>query len=185
MEHDSGRRIDPYSTHTPVLISIPKVFEIRRVLEFGSGLFSTKVFLSTIYPNVEVVISYECDVAWAEIMNQQVKDPVRYFLFCESEKETIKNHQNTPSIFQWDLIFIDGKTGHGRVEFLKASVDKSKIIVIHDSENDYWDSIRTINDYIPVAYNNLFPNTTTYFHVSIDQDKIEKFREVLACASPL
>ena len=58
---------DPYATHLPVLREIGAMRPIRRVLEFGAGMYSTPLFLDrTAYPDLEVLVSVEDDWEWLQ-----------------------------------------------------------------------------------------------------------------------
>ena len=67
------RAPNPYLTQAPILLAAGRWWRIRRVLEFGCGEFSTKLFLDSRYfPDLQQVESYENDPVWAERIRQQV-----------------------------------------------------------------------------------------------------------------
>lgn len=69
---DRARRVrrrdeTPYATHAPVLIALAQVMRVRRVLEFGAGMYSTLLFLNRVaFPELMEIVSYEDDADWAK-----------------------------------------------------------------------------------------------------------------------
>src|SRR4051794_36469667 len=59
------RSENDYATHLPVLIALGGYLPIRRVLELGSGLYSTPAFLDRgAFPYLELLLSIEHDREW-------------------------------------------------------------------------------------------------------------------------
>ena len=63
--------IERIATHLPVLELMKRVSNIRKILELGSGEYSTRKFLE--FPNLETLYSYEDNEEWFNIM-KRVKD---------------------------------------------------------------------------------------------------------------
>src|SRR5450759_2469319 len=56
-----------YATHVPYLTGIAKLAEVRRVVEFGCGEYSTLTFLDReVFPALERLDSFEDDPQWIE-----------------------------------------------------------------------------------------------------------------------
>jgi hypothetical protein len=127
---------NPYATHVPVLVACAELFKPVRILELGSGVHSTPLFLDRkIFPQVEYLCSLENDPRWFRqmeglqdsrlervLMNGQMSDALRTF-DCEG----------------FDLIFVDDST-HARyrqqtLDALRRKVT-GQIVVVHDV--DQW-----------------------------------------------
>ncbi|HEX5875536.1 MAG TPA: hypothetical protein VFY60_12885 [Pyrinomonadaceae bacterium] len=130
-----------YATHVPVLIGIARIREVRNVLEFGCGYYSTLTFLNAaVFPHLERLESVENDAAWAETINEIGKNDPRWTLnLVEGE---ISESVSTFDFEAFDLILIDdSETSDQRVrtirEFAKRPPHRPWI-VIHDFEvEDY------------------------------------------------
>jgi hypothetical protein len=128
------RALNDYATHIPILIGLAGVREIRRVLEFGCGRYSTLTFLNrSAFPRLERLESVENDAAWAEVTN----DPRWTLKLIDGE---ISNSVSGLDLEQFDLILIDdSKTSAQRAATIRAVADQQPQrpwIVIHDYEID-------------------------------------------------
>jgi len=131
------RAPNDYATHIPILIGLARLREIRSVLEFGCGHYSTLTFLNaSAFPDLERLHSIENDDAWATTIQEAAKDDPRWTLqlvngeICES----------VPDLESFDLILIDdSKTSAQRAATIRAVAAKQPQhpwIVIHDFEVD-------------------------------------------------
>src|SRR4051812_48590531 len=70
----------PASSHLPILIGLARVFQLRQVLEFGSGHFSTLCFLNRdLFPDLQRVQSFETDPEWKQRVEVQANgDPGKW-----------------------------------------------------------------------------------------------------------
>src|SRR6185295_2581550 len=69
------RARNDYATHIPILIGLARLREIRSVLEFGCGNYSTLTFLNRFaFPQLERLHSIENDDSWASTMQEAAKD---------------------------------------------------------------------------------------------------------------
>ena len=147
--------LDP-GTCLPVLEAIFHVFDIEDALEFGAGIWST----FSLIRNCKSVTSIENIEEWADVVtgdyshknNLQVIHwikPMNDYL-----KETDKN---------FDLIFIDG---NDRVECLNDSINRSPIIVCHDThaQSMEWNRAKIPNYYKQLTYSGCEPYLTTVFY---------------------
>jgi len=131
------RAINDYATHIPILIGLARVRQIRSVLEFGCGRYSTLTFLNrTAFPHLERLHSIENDDSWAATIQQIAQEDRRWSLqLVEGEiSETVSNLD----LESFDLILIDdSKTSAQRAATIRAvglKQPERPWIVIHDFE---------------------------------------------------
>lgn len=119
-----------HASHIPILVGIGKKFQIRRVLELGSGNYSTNLFLNrNVFPDLVELVSIERDLEWS----RRVQDL--------NDTRVILNPDHLLEPSRFDLIFIDSSHTSHRIAALKeyaAKPDITGLIVIHDSENPYY-----------------------------------------------
>jgi hypothetical protein len=130
------RARNDYATHVPVLIGLAKIIEIKSVLEFGCGYYSTRTFLNRrAFPHLERLISIENDAAWAESIQSSVNED-RFVL--KQVMGEIADSVKHLDLEAFDLILIDdSKTSAQRASTIRAIAAKqtqSPWIVIHDFE---------------------------------------------------
>lgn len=117
-----------HATHIPVLIGIGRSFpHIKRVFEFGAGLYSTPLFLNkSVFPNVEEVITIEPDLEWQKKVMGAVKEDPRLVLYDVS-------YSLDPTV---DLVFIDDGPLEQRIKTIQETVAEywNGLIVVHDSQ---------------------------------------------------
>jgi len=131
------RAINDYATHIPILIGLARIRQIRSVLEFGCGRYSTLTFLNrTAFPHLERLHSIENDDSWAATIQQIAQEDRRWSLqLVEGEiSETVSNLD----LESFDLILIDdSKTSAQRAATIRAvglKQPERPWIVIHDFE---------------------------------------------------
>lgn len=116
-----------YASHMPILIGIASKTRIRRILEFGSGEFSTNLFLNLeAFPDLVELISVESANHWIRRFN--TVDDVRFIITAEEP----------PDLSRFDLIFVDSPSTEERKATLRqlaAQPQLTGFIVLHDSEN--------------------------------------------------
>jgi len=140
------------ATHLPVL-ELMKRTNIKRILELGSGEYSTKKFLE--FPDLERLDSYEDDEIWFDTI-RKLKD-VR--LDMNLEKDLVKVVGELDLDF-YDLIFVDcSKSPEERVAVIKEIVKQhpKAIVVIHDFENKIYQAEAKFDH--KIIYDELVPNT--------------------------
>jgi hypothetical protein len=125
-------RMGSSASHVPVLSLLPKLYEIKRVLEFGSGEMSTALFLDkVIYPDLQELVSIEEDPEWMVKTSTMV---------CGEKR--IKLLSSAPAyLYGYDLIFIDGPQSAARriktIKYVMWQPNQTLLpcpIVIHDIE---------------------------------------------------
>jgi len=119
------------------LIGLARIRQIRSVLEFGCGRYSTLTFLNrTAFPHLERLHSIENDDSWAATIQQIAQEDRRWSLqLVEGEiSETVSNLD----LESFDLILIDdSKTSAQRAATIRAvglKQPERPWIVIHDFE---------------------------------------------------
>lgn len=138
---------EKYSSHQPLLISVARVMEIRRVVEFGSGLFSTTLFLDTNhFPHLQSLLSFEDNPEWfakivAEIVPQEIMYKTHLYksadgnekcrMCCCSEKDALLLSAECKA----DLVFVDGTSPKWRNSTAIHAKKIAPLVVMHDAEN--------------------------------------------------
>jgi len=135
-----SRAVNDYATHIPILVGLASIREIRSVLEFGCGHYSTLTFLDhSAFPQLEKLESIENDISWAEAI-QQATDDRRWTLNLINGE--IASSVADLDLEKFDLILIDdSKTSAQRSATIRAVARKQPQhpwILIHDYEvNEY------------------------------------------------
>lgn len=130
------RARNDYATHVPILIGLARMREIRNVLEFGCGYYSTFTFLNrSVFPHLERLQSVENDAAWAETIRESAKDERWTLKLVNGE---IVNAVSSLDLETFDLILIDdSKNSEQRSATIRSVASKQPQrpwIVIHDFE---------------------------------------------------
>ncbi len=132
------RAVNDYATHVPVLVGLARLREIRHVLEFGCGHYSTLTFLNrSAFPHLERLHSIENDDAWAQTIQDAANDARWTLQLVNGE---ISESVAALDLESFDLILIDdSKTSSQRAATIRAVAAKQPqraLIVIHDFEID-------------------------------------------------
>ena len=131
------RALNDYATHVPILIGLARLRQIRSVLEFGCGYYSTLTFLNrAAFPHLERLQSVENDSSWAETIHEAAKSDKRWTL--KLIRREITDSVSTLDLEAFDLVLIDdSKTSTQRSATIRAVAGKQPQrawIVIHDFE---------------------------------------------------
>jgi len=129
------RALNDYATHVPILIGLARLREIKSVLEFGCGYYSTLTFLNrAAFPHLERLQSVENDASWAETIHEAAKSDERWTLKLVRREIA----EAVPDLEAFDLVLIDdSKTSAQRSATIRAVAGKQPQrpwIVIHDFE---------------------------------------------------
>ena len=129
------RARNDYATHVPILIGLARLREIKSVLEFGCGYYSTLTFLNrAAFPHLERLQSVENDASWAETIHEAAKSDERWTLKLIRREIA----DAVPDLETFDLVLIDdSKTSTQRSATIRAVAGKQPQrpwIVIHDFE---------------------------------------------------
>lgn len=131
------RAANAYATHIPILIGLARLREIRNVLEFGCGNYSTLTFLNrSAFPQLERLHSVENDDSWASTLQEAAKNDDRWTLQVVNGE--ISECVSDLDLESFDLILIDdSQTSVQRAATIRAVADKQPQhpwIAIHDFE---------------------------------------------------
>jgi hypothetical protein len=128
----------------PVLDMLFGFLDIKTVLEFGMGLYSTAYFLGhdvTLY-------SVENNREW---FDRCMTNADKHKCYCYPD-ENIGNILGVELLYQkFDLVLVDGPT-RSRVNCAARSFGRAPLIVLHDSEDYHYDYDQLV---IPDNYNSL------------------------------
>ena len=133
------RARNDYATHVPILIGLARLREIRSVLEFGCGYYSTLTFLNrAAFPHLERLQSVENDATWAETIHEAARSDERWTL--RLVRGDIADSVRPLDLEAFDLILLDdSKNSAQRSATIRAVAGKQPQhpwIVIHDFEVD-------------------------------------------------
>jgi hypothetical protein len=131
------RAENDYATHVPILIGLARMREVKNVLEFGCGHYSTLTFLNrAAFPQLRRLHSIENDAAWSETIQELAKHDERWTLQLAGSH--IADTVTDLDLESFDLILIDdSKTSAERVATIGAVAKKQPQrpwIAIHDFE---------------------------------------------------
>ena len=124
------------ASHYPVLSELINKFNIKHVMEFGSGFFSTGLFTE----KCDSVIAMEMqNNEWYDKVSDRYKDKIDsgvldiHCIIEDSGVPAIEYFKNEFPDRKYDMVFVDGAGGsrHNCVEYAKELTD---IIVCHDTE---------------------------------------------------
>lgn len=124
-----------------MLIGIARIREVRKVLEFGCGYYSTLTFLNpAVFPYLDRLESIENDTAWAETIHEGARNDARWTL--NLVRGEISESVSTLDLEAFDLILIDdSQTSEQRVLTIREVSKRAPHrpwVVIHDFEiEDY------------------------------------------------
>ena len=156
-----------YASHLPILTGIGKSFPIYRVLEYGSGIYSTPLFLNReVFPDLRELVSIEEDACWRDMVQQKIGEDSRLTLSSVDIP-----HPLSPD---FDLVFIDSATYEGKIEIIRRVAQSfTGIVVIHDSDVEAY--MREIESF-PWKQNftKYVPETCVANSSPLDLTKIEK-----------
>ena len=127
----------PYATHLPVLALAMAVWRPARIVEFGTGGYSTHAFLDRdLFPWVESLVSFEDNREWFEITEGTLgADPRFQVRWVEGPIQQAAIAENLAGA---DLIFLDdsalGRERARTIRAVAAACGERPLIVIHDYE---------------------------------------------------
>lgn len=127
---------DAYATHLPILIGVAALLTPRRILELGSGRFSTVAFCDPeLFPTVEHVHTMEDDANWAELVKAMPidRDRISFELV-----PSIRGRLSEIDLEPYDLIFVDNAMSvterAATLRVVLALAPANAVVVVHDFE---------------------------------------------------
>ncbi len=127
----------PFATHIPVLVGVAAACLPERLVEFGSGNFSTLALLDKgVFPSLLRIESYENDLNWMQQMEAKLAgNPRVSFRFFEGRMRDAVSGANHAAA---DLILIDDSlSGWERAYTVKEvarTCGERPITIVHDYE---------------------------------------------------
>lgn len=133
----SSRHQNDYATHVPVLVGVASATRIQRILEFGSGMYSTLTFLNRLaFPDVLHVDSVESDPEWMFKISAAAKGDSR--LRMRLVQEPIERVLSDIQLDNYDLVLVDSSTEATRraslIHELAGRHDFRALVAVHDFE---------------------------------------------------
>ncbi len=132
-----ARNEQPFATHMPVLVGVAAACLPERLVEFGSGNFSTLAFLDeAVFPSLLRIESYENDLYWMQQTEAKLagNPRVAYRFFEGRMRDAV--HGADPAAA--DLIFIDDSmSGWERAHTVREvarNCGERPITIVHDYE---------------------------------------------------
>lgn len=147
-----------YGSHIPVLMTLAELKPIKKVIEFGSGKWSTSLFLDKrFFPDLVELISIENDEGWVEHVSSRISDdrfrivlshlnrvndifgllpdPDLVFIDCDGEIEgdTLRpaNKATDPDPSSWEFY-----TYNTRSKIYEHYASRDATVVIHDTQEE-------------------------------------------------
>ncbi len=119
-----------HASHIPFLVGVGAAFPILAVVEFGSGTYSTSLFLNKkVFPKVEAVISVETDPEWLALVRESAGPDPRLTLV---DKDPV-----TLALPYVDLVFVDNGPEQHKIDTIRKLAERctiNTIVVVHDAE---------------------------------------------------
>jgi len=127
----------PYATHIPVLVGVAAACLPERLVEFGSGDFSTLAFLDeTVFPSLLRIESYENDLSWMQHIEVKVAGNPR--VACRFFEGRMRDAVSGANLEAADLIFLDDSpSGWERAHTVREvarTCGERPVTIVHDYE---------------------------------------------------
>ena len=136
---------DGYGSHRGVFEQILRRLEVRSVLEFGMGLYSTKLFAD----HCAFVASVEQEsMEWYNKTVEMVRSP-HWSPHFEADPAVIFDYYDTKGV-QFDLVLSDGKA-ETRCQVANMAMQRNvPVVALHDAEKIWYYRWNLLE--IPVGY---------------------------------
>lgn len=124
-----------YSSHLPVLREFGQRADIKRVVEWGAGPFSTPAFMDpAIFPNLVSLLSIESEPMWCIWVQSRFQQDHRLTLLELPEFPQICLILHNP----YDLAFVDGMTVQMRYNAAAKSAYRARFVILHDAQVSHY-----------------------------------------------
>jgi hypothetical protein len=132
-----ARSSQPHATHIPVLVGVAAAVLPQKLVEFGSGNFSTLAFTDeTAFPSLVHVESYENDRLWMQRMEAKLAGNLR--VACRSFEGRMRNAVSGANLASADLILVDDSLSGWERSLTLIEVARNcgerPITIVHDYE---------------------------------------------------
>ncbi len=172
---------NPYATHLPVLIGLSWMLNVRRVLEFGCGSYSTATFLNReIFPQVVWVQSFDNDAEWLNKIAATNKDSRLHLSFVDGAMSKVVSEIN---FTDFDLLFVDDSLTVAEraqtISMISNNYSPSNVVLIHDYEvKEYQKAARVFRHRF--GFDAFNPQTGVMWgNHSLDKRKLKKLNAIL------
>ena len=139
------------SSHMPILLAFIEKFKPKKIIEFGSGYFSTKVFRDNCEKFKAVEITSRI---WFNIISKKYKREGWEYKLARTHKEAMDELYGT-----FDLIFVD--CSEPRIEITNASFYHTENLIVHDTQL-YWTKKINVPNTFRIFKFKQFPVVYTY-----------------------
>jgi hypothetical protein len=130
---DDNIKFDDYGSHLAVLEKIFTVFEVKSVLEFGLGDFSTSFFVT----HSRLVVSVEQESReWHEKIKAKINSENWHSVFQPDPREVFRHFDAAGQRF--DLIFSDGLATTRCLVANMAMERNVPLVLLHDAEKIWY-----------------------------------------------
>jgi hypothetical protein len=131
------RQPNPYSSLLPILMGLSRILSVERVLELGSGLGSTPLFLDrSVFPNLCQIDSLENDASWFSTVQAAVGGDSRLNLTYVNG--SIGERVADLDLAPYDLVLVDDSVlVADRARTIRNVAERhtrNNTVVIHDFE---------------------------------------------------
>ena len=169
--------LNDYCTHLPILEFVIDTMKPIKVFEYGTGLYSTKLFSEKIENTISVEMQ---DESWFHQIKNSDFIHAGVNLYCMLGKDHAIDFFKSLEM-KFDFVFVDGHGG-SRWKCINEAFGKSDVIIAHDTEtisynwhcvnkpDEYtWLDIKKYNPWTSVITNNkdLIVNLTKEFNATI------------------
>lgn len=142
---DNNIEFDDYGSHLAVLEKIFAAFEVKSVLEFGLGEFSTSFFVT----HSRVVVSVEQESReWLEKIRAKINSENWHSVFQPDPREVFRHFDVAGQRF--DLVFSDGLATTRCLVANMAMERNVPLVLLHDAEKIWYYQWNLLN--IPADY---------------------------------
>ncbi len=142
---DNNIEFDDYGSHLAVLDKVLTSFEVKSVLEFGLGSFSTPFFAT----RCRVIVSIEQESReWLEKIRAEINAENWHSVFQPDPREIFRHFDSAGQRF--DLVFSDGLATTRCLVANMAMERNVPLVLLHDAEKIWYYQWNLLN--IPANY---------------------------------
>lgn len=148
-----------WATHLPVIIKTLDRAKPEKLLELGSGDFSSVLLHEYVTGTKRQLISLEHDEPWL--------NSLKWLQNVNHDLKHVTEWNYEPWKGPWDFVFIDQAPEPDRIPALEYFSDKSKVVILHD--NNYEDRYaKHYHLYKYIVHHRVFRFNTSIFSNTYD-----------------